>query len=331
MLFRDISHPMKPIFTFLILVPQLSFSQNLVPNPSFEEYTSCPWSGDLVTYAEGWWDWIQSPDYFHTCAEGTEVGVPLNQFGYQQPATGEGYIGLITYYSVKQVYREVAVAELISPLEVGEDYFVSFRVSPTVQLDSDNGVIHLFSNNIGIKFYNAIEDTSESFLDFSNSADLFLDEIITDTLGWHTISGQYLASEPFTHIAIGNFFSNEETDTVEVNSMLNFGAYFYVDDICVNPSETCNISNSDFILKQPTIKYFPNPVDDYLIISLGSSEVFHKLQIINTYGQVVLETPLAINLSNTTIETIHLSNGCYILSASGDQHIIKKKFLVQHK
>ena len=51
----------------LFVVPLNSAAQNLVPNPSFEEYEVCPYTigfqvGDRPTH---WRSWLNSPDYFH--------------------------------------------------------------------------------------------------------------------------------------------------------------------------------------------------------------------------------------------------------------------------
>ena len=42
--------------------------QNLVPNPSFELYDTCPNAQDQIEYATGWHkysEWLTTPDYFN--------------------------------------------------------------------------------------------------------------------------------------------------------------------------------------------------------------------------------------------------------------------------
>ncbi|HZV44348.1 MAG TPA: hypothetical protein VFF90_07710, partial [Saprospiraceae bacterium] len=64
------------------------WSQNLLPNPSFEVYTTCP-----TNYNTGeplqcipWTKATQgTADYFNVCAFGNNVGVPANYFGSQSP------------------------------------------------------------------------------------------------------------------------------------------------------------------------------------------------------------------------------------------------------
>jgi hypothetical protein len=45
---------------------------NLVPNPSFEIYSTCPdnisgTQDDQVSKATGWSSWIKTPDYYNVC------------------------------------------------------------------------------------------------------------------------------------------------------------------------------------------------------------------------------------------------------------------------
>lgn len=70
---------MRFLLIILIIVSKLSFSQNLVPNPSFETYTLCPNNFGQIANAIGW-DYIQaaqSSDYYNSCATGTNVSVPI--------------------------------------------------------------------------------------------------------------------------------------------------------------------------------------------------------------------------------------------------------------
>ncbi|MEO5569521.1 MAG: hypothetical protein ABIT08_07925 [Bacteroidia bacterium] len=61
---------MKKICT-LILIAMLSTSaksQNLVPNPSFEDTVHCPDHGGNIDQATGWINCGITPDYYNACA-----------------------------------------------------------------------------------------------------------------------------------------------------------------------------------------------------------------------------------------------------------------------
>ncbi|MFM9986707.1 MAG: T9SS type A sorting domain-containing protein [Flavobacteriales bacterium] len=305
-------------------------AQNLVPNPSFEQYTQCPSGGDLVAYCTHWWDWIQSPDYFNVCAAETEVGIPSNQFGNQSPSSGTGYIGLFTYYSNKESYREVAVTQLNNPLEVGQIYYASFKISPTLMIDTNSGIAHLFSNNIGLKFFQEINDTSLSFLEFTNNADLYLEEVITDTSNWFNISGTFEATETFSYLAIGNFFSNELTDTLHTNSSNNFAAYFYVDDVCVsmNPLD-CGATGLEGSSLDETF-LFPNPANDVLHIKSMNSNLLDQFELYDSWGRQILLPSKKDSADGIDIDCGTLINGCYYIKIQSEDSVFTRQIIIQH-
>src|SRR5689334_3336055 len=91
--------------TMFIFTTLATLSQNLVPNPSFEDTIACPWNG-RVYFCEHWMNFGETPDYNHVCGPGGNgFGVPENIIGYQQAATGNAYCDLFTY-STNGLYRE---------------------------------------------------------------------------------------------------------------------------------------------------------------------------------------------------------------------------------
>ena len=93
-------------YIFIVIAPfQLSAQTILVPNPGFKSYTSCPHfppDGSIVNAAPWFQSWtnFNSSDFFHTCDTMDQmVSVPYNFGGYQWPHTGNGYAGILCYYS----------------------------------------------------------------------------------------------------------------------------------------------------------------------------------------------------------------------------------------
>eukprot|EP01034_Spumella_vulgaris_P007963 gene7963-10145_t len=92
----------KAILAVLLFPPTFwSYSQNLIPNPSFEDdsYGGCPTDIGQIWHAAPW----QTPavhlgqsDYFSTCGTGG-TDVPSNNLGYEFPATGNAYAGLYAW------------------------------------------------------------------------------------------------------------------------------------------------------------------------------------------------------------------------------------------
>src|SRR5437868_1580485 len=116
---------MKKIeFAFCFSVNFLSpflFSQNLVPNPGFEEYYKCPVSYNSSTDGKIALGWVSpsigTPDLFNACSK-TNVGVPSNWAGYSKANSGMGYAGIYVYNTdPKHSYREYLQAQLVTPLQ----------------------------------------------------------------------------------------------------------------------------------------------------------------------------------------------------------------------
>ena len=82
---------------FLFNSNGIIFSQNLIKNPSFEDYLECP--NTLGTFNEHVKSWSTptggSTDYFNTCS--TVMSAPENFNGIQHPKDGNAYSGLYFY------------------------------------------------------------------------------------------------------------------------------------------------------------------------------------------------------------------------------------------
>jgi len=102
---------------------------NLVPNPSFEIYTSCPTSANQLAFANQWQNpttW-GTPDYYNGCS--ATFGVPSYcncSSIYQNPLTGNAYTGIYCYDKISINAREYLQVELNDSLHLGHCYIVSF-------------------------------------------------------------------------------------------------------------------------------------------------------------------------------------------------------------
>jgi OmpA-OmpF porin, OOP family len=148
---------MRSLALLFLLMPVLGWSQNLVPNPSFEEYEECPISfGELEQCTTNWKSWQESPDYYNACNNNINgnLGVPQNNAGYQEPIIGNAYAGIYTYSNYGQNVREYAATALQSPLIVGQSYYVMFYVSD-VEGEGDNfpGEYKCSTNHLGLRFF----------------------------------------------------------------------------------------------------------------------------------------------------------------------------------
>lgn len=236
-------HPHRcPVIIIGLLFGLTLPAQNLVNNPGFEDYTTCPTTTDQMDRATGWSSYGNSSDYFNACAPVSAfdgVGVPLNFCGYQMAHGGTGYAGYILYEEGEPGYREFIGAQLSSPLVVGTTYHVVFHVSHTGGPSFRNPC-----GNQGVLFTTTAYDNA-------NPPPLTIDphvnnaSVVTDTVGWTTITGTFTADSAYTHIVLGNFFHPSLTPWVNAHPVFNDFSYYYIDDVCVSADPAdCDPSNS---------------------------------------------------------------------------------------
>ncbi|MEA3494442.1 MAG: hypothetical protein U9R42_00210, partial [Bacteroidota bacterium] len=124
-------HILKVLVTVFFLFNILLLkSQNLVPNPSFEECYSMPTHFLLINnihkIIKRWNCPVSAtPDYFNSRAYRT-VSVPNNFIGSQEAKTGNAYVGLILMYANGSEYLQ---ARLKSPLKKDSIYCLSLYIS----------------------------------------------------------------------------------------------------------------------------------------------------------------------------------------------------------
>src|SRR5438132_589517 len=118
---------MKKIYTFLAVLfinANFLFAQNLVPNWSFEVYSSCPNGFGQAPKATGWYN--SEIDHYHIANYGTDYmnscgtanfQTPSNAWGYQIPVTGQAYQALAPMSrSIGVNYRENIYSHLTKPM-----------------------------------------------------------------------------------------------------------------------------------------------------------------------------------------------------------------------
>ena len=181
---------------------------NLVSNPSFESYTSCPASYSEMSSCTGWSQsgFNGSSDYMNACAtEFSNVDVPTNIFGSQLAATGNGYAGFYTYVDFGtgpgQNYREYARTQLSSPLEVGETYLIQMQVTL-----ADNSFYA--TNSLGV-YFSTLTPTVEAPNDVNPQ--VTFTQYVDDATGWTTVCALFTPTQPYQWIVIGSFDNDFET------------------------------------------------------------------------------------------------------------------------
>jgi len=280
-----------------------------VPNPSFEEHIECPDGPNQVNKSVGWESYKYSPDYFNDCDTISVFSIPYNWGGYQEAANGNAYCAIATYAtkSTWNNYREYIGGTLLTPLTIGTKYYISFKVN----LSINNPYIqsNCASNKIGAMFSNTPYSASNP-TPITNNAHINSNAIIIDTLNWTKIFGSFLPDSSYQYIILGNFFDDNNTDTlILTNDTFCNVAYYYIDDICLSTDSSYCANYSTYVeneKNQISIKLYPNPVTDWIYVNFSSLKDSYSIEIYNAIGEEIFsqhdvnEKDYSINISKTS-------------------------------
>lgn len=213
---------------------------NLVVNPGFETYSSCPVWASLIYNATGWNNPVgisTSTDYINTCMI-SQGGVNLynTTFG---PHTGDGFarLGSILNPSVNSTYHEYLQVSLTQPLIAGIQYKISFYAGlgdeSTYNANlvgayvSDNSVTSiLFPSTVSMQ--GTVNSTVPQFQ-------------ITNIENWAYYEATFIAQGGETMLTIGNFTFNNSLQNLTQDSIssLSFLNLYYIDDVSLYQFDTC--------------------------------------------------------------------------------------------
>ncbi|MDX2361255.1 MAG: T9SS type A sorting domain-containing protein [Crocinitomicaceae bacterium] len=321
---------MKNLLVLMILgLSYVAVGQNLVPNPSFEDYSLCPVGEGEISESQGWSTYSLTPDYYNSCSVGTDVAVPSNWAGFQIPASGEAYAGFGTYFSqswgVTDI-REYVGRSLSSPMSVGTKYYVSFRVSLSL---SDIIQANCASNNIGVLF-STVPYSFSNPAPINNDPHINHNGIVNDTVGWTQVFGSFIADSAYSHVAIGNFFNDSNTDTLIMDGDVNCNfSYYFLDDVCVgtdssfvfNYDYTSGLTESEF---SSSFSIYPNPATNQINIESSLSNSSFNIEMYDAQGRLIHSEK---NITHTkTININSFDNGLIHIKIERDDGIYYYKF-----
>jgi len=319
---------------FLFVSIAHTFSQeviNLVPNPSFEEFENgCPENLHEIPLHWSWWR--DSPNSFSTCVDPQNLldslgWAPWTGFGTQMPAHGESFCGFYSHGqpedSNSSNFREYLGCELLEPLEVGNTYYVSFKVSTGYK---GYYWVTWACSHIGAIFTNEAFDWQQNPMPIPNFAHVYTEEIISDTVNWITISGTVIADQAYTHLGLGVFFEFELIDTFQILEGPSLGGYYFIDDICVSAYPDCSVVlNTEKQLIDNKIRIYPNPASQHVSIECETPVI--SCIIYDNGGRVVGSWNPHAEVFTLGLEAI--SEGMYtLLVTTKDKKTIREKLLI---
>jgi hypothetical protein len=129
-------------------------------------------------------------------------------------------------------------------------------------------------------------------LNFPEDRNLFQEiyNKIIDTVNWVTIFGSFIADSAYSHILIGNFFTDNNTDTLIMDNLSTCdGSYYFVDKVCVSTDSlftknylTTNIFNYN---SKDKIKIYPKIITDVVNIENSNTEPY-SIEITDMLGNL---------------------------------------------
>lgn len=295
------------VFMICFLLTGILSSQNVVKNPSFEEYVNCPKHlGNFDADVVGWSTPTEgSTDYFNGCS--TAMGTPKNFNGTQPADFGKGYAGLYLY--APDDYREYLQAELSEPLVKGEKYQVSFYVSLAERSDfaiKEFGV--LFSKDKmkvpGKKPLSKKKMYQQKGNDY-NFMEIGYSNFYSDTQDWILVHSQFTAKGTERYLTMGNFKNNTRTRMFKTKRNAKQGAYYYVDLVLVESLSKIETAKNDLVSSKSSKETFTldkKHIFKNLLFDFDKFEVQEesKKEMLALYNHINADTTLHIRILGHT-------------------------------
>lgn len=299
---------MKKLVFILFWLPMFGVAQNLVPDPSFEEFTQCPVNALGINYLNDW-EMYFSANYFNECGINGH-GVPFNVFGFQEPLSDSGYVGIYTFWEYS-LSREFVWVELLDTLKADKYYDVKFYVNM-----SDS--VWYATKNIGAYFsINQKPENRDTLMSLKPQVIYTGSEFLDDKEGWMEISGRFKADGGEKYMIIGNFDDDTKTDTSFVPGGGAFrpnqpyywsSAYYYIDDVSVTLDTTTSINEPEI----GKFGLYPNPNDGEVTIDWKALDKKAELSITDLQGKEVERIVLTANQNQIKLDTSTYPRGIYL-------------------
>lgn len=297
----------------LAIFATVVFGQNLVPNYSFEQYTTCPNASSQINFASPWYGPTNnSTEYLNSCSA---MYNPSIAGAGQVPRTGNAYAAMWIFNGIPD-YKEYLQVGLLDTLRTDSCYYVEFYVCLL------RGC-RFAANNIGAHFsQDTIWSTGTGYY-LNITPDILLpgNPIISDTSNWVKIYGNYQANGGEKFITIGNFFSDANTDTISILPFPNYyGSYYLIDDVSVVKCSQMGLIPNNF---NNEINLFPNPFSSATTLSSNSSFKDAELSIYDYHGNLMKQIS-NINGSSFNLQRENLSAGLYFLQLTQKDKLFRK-------
>lgn len=312
---------------FFSTISLWGLGQNLVPNPSFEEFQTCP--NSWATFNNNVLNWTGlpwgTPEAYNICGNTFDFGVPQNPYGYQFAQEGSSYAGIGFEFGVSAGdYREYLQVKLDDTLIAGNQYLVSFFVSKADSAPIVNTKIgaHLSISDVLNTLPNGVIDETPQIVSPPNF-------YIQDDVNWIEVSDTITAQGGELYLTLGYFETDSNADTLRLfhsteSQILTLGngaewtAYYYIDNVAVKRLDSTN--SVSYIGSNESIGIYPNPAFNYFKVKV--SKPFQSIELINRDGNSIK------SFNSTECDISDLEEGFYFVKISFSDNKVKVQKLI---
>lgn len=296
------------IIIYTMVLP--ASGQNLVPNGSFEEITSCPDDVAQLSKIKFFFNPnLGSPDLMASCALSPKVSVPKNGAGYQKPQNGLNYAHFGFSHDLYLEYISVPLNKALENSKLYQIHYYLSLADHSPMATDKIGV--LFSiNKPKYLFTSPIPDHPQVV----STPGL----VFNDTTNWTEVVDTFQAAGGEKYITIGQFFHLDSLKTYHFDNGSHLGALYYIDNVSLYElklTPTVTIPNV----------FTPNHdgVNDLFTLKTEHTQTLHTT-IFNRWGNVVFESNSLNPAWDGTFNTQPVAAGVYFVvatatSTSGEQ------------
>lgn len=243
--------------------------------------------------------------------------LPDCYFGQVSPYEGDAIMGMIVWHQGTPNFREYVSHALAEPLQVGQEYDVSFFIT----CGEENGNY----GGYGMDKMSAAFTTGQPIQvgndPIAGISPQFTYDSIFFNHEWQEVTFSFVATEAYDQITFGNFADDVDTGTQMFTSKDFPAAYYFIDQISVEAGSGTGITH----LADRDVKVFPNPAHDVLNVDVSSFQSC-ELTIYDGSGSFVVTN----NISGFETMSLELLDpGLYYLNISNKGRIIYSNKLVK--
>jgi hypothetical protein len=228
-------------------------------------------------------------------------------------------MGLIPYVHNNPYYKEFICAQLAMPLTIGMPVQLSMKVA----LGGFGNIIPSSAKwtckGVGMRLSTQPFEYSLN-APWPNSAQVFLDEVLTDTVNWILLSTEYVADSAYQFVTIGNFFEDSlSAPTILDSADVSFWAYVFVDEVCISMEpEGCYGSNAIGTAEAGYGWTAVSPFSERLEVMLaGASDQSLRLALVDMNGRLADTKVILAGQDRIDWDATDLCDGVYVLTPLG--------------